>query len=426
MTKLSLEQSTLANGLKVVAIDMPSRSSILSFVAIRSGSRYETSANNGVAHFLEHMGFKGTAKYDNSELIAQAIEGVGGMHNAWTDYNHTAYWDVVPESQWRVGMEMPFELAFRPLLRAEDLERERGVILEEIRMYRDEPSSYIWDVAGSLMFAGHPLERSILGTEEIISGIPISEFSTYHRDYYRPSQSVFVIVGNLKGKNYRQELERLSEGLEPKPFGAPEPFKGVSARKLQVINKPTDQTHFVLGLATDGLGLPNQEERVAAIVLNDILGSGMSSRLFLNVRERQGLAYSIYSSLNFLEDCGTLAVYGGVNTKKVDQALRSTLDELTRLVREPVGEDELKRAKAHVTGSFDISADSPVYLARWYGVDWLLGSWETIDEVKAAVQAVTPKRLQDLAEQLLRAENLTLAVIGPYESEEVFAEILGR
>jgi len=424
MAKLSIQRTELDNGFRIVAIDMPGRRSMTSFLTIRSGSRYENDANNGVAHFLEHLVFKGTERYPDNEAVAQAIEGVGGTINAWTNFDHTAYWNIVPASAWRSGVAMPFELAFRPRLAAPEMERERSVIIEEIRMYQDDPARHISDLATALLFKGNPLARPIIGTEEIIRTLPIEAFRQYRETHYLPSQAVFVIVGDLGSQDYMEVVNGYVGSLSAGPVTYPEPLGAMSQQQIHVHEKKTDQTHFILGVADPALGLKAEQDRYAAIVLNNLLGQGMSSRLFLQVREKQGLAYAISSYYDTLEDAGSLTVYGGVNTDNVAQALRSVRQELSRLQNELVPSAELKQAKAHVNGAYDISADNPIHLATWYGTDWLLGRWETHDQVEAAINQVTSQQIRELAQRLFQPEHLTLAVIGPHQNDQVFVEAL--
>jgi predicted Zn-dependent peptidase len=426
MQHFSPNRLELPNGFRIVTIDLPGRRSLTNFLALRSGSRYEEGGNNGVAHFLEHVVFKGTDKFPSNDVLAQAIEGVGGTLNAWTDFDHTAYWNIVPGFEWRVGLEMPLELAFRPRVRDEDIERERGVIIEEIRMLQDDPARYVYDLATTQIFAGNALARPIIGNEATIKAMTPAQFQAYRDRFYTPSQAVFVVVGDLEGKDIVGTLKAAVSSLEPKPVTLPTRLESQSPRSVNLLTKSTDQTHFIIGTAHPSLGLDNTKERYASSVLNTVLGQGMSSRLFLEVREKQALAYSINSSLGTLEDAGTLVIYGGVNTAKTAQALKATSRELQRLQSEKVPRDELERAKAQIIGGNDIKADSGLSLATWYGTDWLLGRWETHDEVAAGVNAVSAADVQALAAELFQPEHLTLAMIGPHESADTFAEILTK
>jgi predicted Zn-dependent peptidase len=420
----NIHKEILPNGLKLVAIDLPGRRSLTSFLAIRSGSRYETPENNGIAHFLEHLVFKGTAKYPSNESVASAIERIGGTLNAWTDFDHTAYWNIVPAASWQVGTEMPFELAFAPQLRADDIERERGVIIEEIRMLQDDPARYVHDIATELLYRTHPLGQPIIGSEQTVTAMSAAQFAAYRQQFYHAGHSVFVVAGDLSSAPILEAVRARASAVATGTETLPKALKSTSTCDVQLLTKSTDQTHFVLGTADPNIGLTGDGDRMATLVLNTILGRGMSSRLFLNVREKQGLAYSIHSHVATLEDGGSLSVYGGVNTEKALQALEAVKTELRRLKEEPVSATELTDAKNYINGANDMQADQGMTLATWYGTDWLLGRWESHDELAQAINEVTAERIMTVAQQLFAPERMILAVIGPQTNASPFTELL--
>lgn len=424
MAELVPKRWTLDNGLKIVIHRQPGRRSATNFLAIRSGSRYENLQNSGIAHFLEHLVFKGTENFADNEAVAGAIEGVGGSLNAWTDFDHTAYWNIVPQREWRAGVDLNIELAFKPLLRADDLERERGVITEEIRMLQDDPARYVYDLSTELIFAGHPLSQQIIGSEKTVREMKREQFIAYRQKYYAPSQAVFVVVGDLDESEVENYLRDQFKNYKPQEVTLPQPWRGKSKSAARLLNKATDQTHFVLGLSDDSVGLQSTQTRYATLLLNTILGQGMTSRLFLNIREKKGLAYAISSHYGTLEDAGTLMIYGGVNTAKVEEALKAVMEELDNLRSKPVGSAELERARRHLIGIQEIQADQGLNLAVWYGTNWLLGRWETHEEVRGGLMAVTPEDVQMIAKRLIENDCLTLAVIGPHEKSETFAGLL--
>lgn len=423
MTEAPVTTTKFKEGLTLVKIDLPHFHSITNLLVIRGGSRYEDESNHGIAHFLEHMVFKGTRSFTSPREVAESIEGIGGYFNAWTWYDTTAYWNVVPENYYQRGLQLPLELAFWPLLRSADLERERGVIIEEIRRIQDDPASFVGDLSQEVTFAGHPLGRSVIGTEASISAMTLKQFGQFRDNHYHPGQAYLITVGNLKGKNIDAEVEQLLAGLTTKPVSKFEKFAGSSRKGVKLLNKATDQTHFILSVVDPSFALTTKERFVAS-VLNTVLGSGMSSRLFMNIREEKGLAYSISSSLTPYEDTGEISIYGGVNTTKIASALAAVDEELVRLSSEPVSPVELTKAKSLLTGAFDLASDRPLELASWYGTSRLLGMKETREQAKAAIAAVTPDDLQTLAGRVFAKDRQTLAVIGPYESEQIFRQFL--
>lgn len=420
---LDIKTHHLPNGFRIVVIDLPNFHSVTNFLAIRSGSRYEELANSGVAHFLEHMVFKGTQKYPDTLAIARAIEGIGGYFNAWTANDHTTYWNTVPASQLETGLDMCFELGFNALLRPADIERERGVITEEIRMIQDDPARHVDDLSGPLLYPDHPLGRSVIGTEDTIKKMTHQQFIDYRAAHYTPSQSLFIVIGRVSDHDVVSLVKERVGHLKAQPVSQPNLFQGHSQTAVKLQTKPTDQTHFILGVSAEMLGL-NHDQLAVAEVLNAILGQGMSSRLFLNVREKQGLAYAIHSSISPFEETGVLSIYGGVNTKKIDQALLAIEQEIEQLQQDAVSPAELQKAQALLVGSYDLSSDRPIDLARWYGVGVLLGQDKTFDQAKAEVKAVTAQQVQTLAQQLLAKDRQTLTVIGPYPDDQRFRTFL--
>jgi len=423
MSQIQLTSEVLKNGLRLLTVNLKGFSSITNFLAIRSGSRYETLENNGIAHFLEHMVFKGTEKYPETVSIAEAIEGSGGYFNAWTANDHTCYWNTVPKSSWEKGIEVPFELAFRALLRPEDLEREKGVIIEEIRRMQDDPSSLVNDYFGQVLFPNHPLGYSIIGSEERIKSMTIEHFRDYRDSHYRPSQAIFICMGDLENVDVKKAVEKLTNDLSSKPISKPQKYLQVSQKNLSFHSKKTDQTHFILGVA-DPILAPDGGNEAVAEVLNAVLGRGMSSRLFLNIREKKGLAYSIHSDYHTFEDIGLVQIYGGVNTDKIALTLEALDEELLKLSTDLVGDRELTKAKTYVAGSYDMKADRPIDIARWYGVGRLLGDEQTFDEAKAKVLAVTAEEVQSLASKIFQKDRRVLAVIGPQKNDAVFRKFL--
>lgn len=414
----------LPNKLTLVTVNIPSFHTVTSFLVIRSGSRYENPKNNGIAHFLEHMVFKGTKSFDNTKDIAEAIEGVGGNFNAWTSNDHTAYYNTVPAREWQRGIQMPFELAFTPTLREEDLERERGVIIEEIRRMNDDPASLVDDKIGEILFPNNPLGYSVIGSEENINNMKIEDFRDYHAAHYAPSQSYFIVVGDLEGKDIESAVLEQCAHFKEKPVSETEFISAPSKKAIKLTNKKTDQTHFMLGTSDPELTMLGDSSAVAT-VLNAVLGRGMSSRLFLNIREKKGLAYSISSGYYGFEDTGAVVIYGGVNTSKIDLTLEALNEEFEKLMTEDVSDAELNKAKALIIGSYDLQADRPIDIATWYGTGYLLGSKKSFEQAQEEISKVTAQQVKELAKRIFNKERLALSVVGPYDSDEIFAKFLG-
>lgn len=416
-----IKETLLPNGLRIVAIDLPDFHSITSFIVLKSGSRYETDKTNGLAHFFEHMAFKGTRRFPDTLALARAIEGIGGYFNAWTANDHTVYWNAVPAGRWQRGLEIALELAFYPTIRAEDLERERGVIIEEIRRIQDDPASLVDDLLGEALFPNHPLGWSIAGKESNIRELPVEAFREYHTKHYTPNRAALVVVGPVADLDIEREVESL---LNATLHNGKQDFLPVTDRKREAIirEKKTDQTHLMIGMALDSLSLTG-ENRYPAAVLNTVLGQGMSSRLFMNIRERRGLAYAVGSSFGRFQDVGLISIYAGLNTGKIPEAIEAFNEELEQLTKELVGAEEFSNAKSALIGSAELAADQPVELAKWYGAGQLLGQKETMEQASKEVSAVTPEQVRDLALKLFAKENRAVAVVGPHTGRNLFSPL---
>jgi len=420
---VSINRQKLPGNLSLVLIDLPDRRSLASFLVLQSGSRYETKSTNGLAHFFEHIAFKGTRKFSDTEALARQIEGSGGYFNAWTANDHTCYWNTVPANQWQNGVEIALELAFFPLIREADVDRERGVIIEEIRRINDDPASLVDDLLGGALFPNHPLGWSVAGNEENIRQIPQAEFVNYHRSHYLPNRAVLALVGPVKDLPVADFVRSV---LGEKWSNTKQDFLALANQNREVIirQKKTDQTHLMLGMALPDLALTG-DQRSTAAMLNMILGQGMASRLFMAIREKLGLAYAVHSSFHQFQDTGLVAIYAGLNNTKIDQAVETLDSELEKLIKEPVGQKELDNARSALLGALEIAADQPLDLARWYGVSWLLGAQSTIEEEAKNLEAVTIEQIQELAGTLLVRKNRGLAVVGDYPDKKRFFRLVG-
>lgn len=417
MNEVRVETSVFANGLKLIKINQPHLHSFTSMLIVRCGSRYETDDESGMAHFLEHLVFKGTKKFPNSKLIAEAIEGIGGYFNAWTASDHTAYWSVVPSVQWYRGVEMVCELAFAPKFTNEDVNRERNVILEEISRINDDPSTLVDDVITAELFKGNSLSRPIIGSPQTVGSMNHKAISQFYNDNYLASRSCLVCVGDLETIDFNEIIERYTASNTGVMLREPEIFRGPSTPGLNVVTKSTDQIHLIIGMADDQLSLCRKENYIG-IVLNTILGRGMSSRLFMTLREKQGLAYAVNSQIASFEDTGAMLIYAGVSPNKLEQALDSIEKELDQMANKPVDASELEKAKALLIGSYEMSADRPVELAKWYGIGELLNDIDTLEEAKVAVNQVTLEQIQEFAKRLFDKSRRALAVVGPITDSE--------
>jgi predicted Zn-dependent peptidase len=379
---------------------------------VLAGSRIERPGEAGAAHFMEHITFKGTAAYPSSRAISEAIEGVGGSFNASTDRESTVYWVRVPGREAARAMDVLGELIVRPTLDEREIDQERTVIIEEIRSYLDDPGEFCQILFQQAMFGSGPLGREICGDEAGIRGIPESAIRDFWQATYRPANTVVAVAGDLDhGATVALADAAFGSGNGAVPAFAPAP--GLPAGERVLTGPRRDATQAQLSIGVPALRRDHPEAWVLA-VLNTVLGDGMSSRLFLSVREDRALAYDISSGLVEYADAGVLEVSAGVDPARLGPAIAAILAELARLRDEPIAADELAKAKAYLAGGLELRLDDTRHLASWIGGQEALHERVlTIDEAIAAVEAVDADAVGDLARRLFRDELLRMAVVAP-------------
>ena len=382
------------------------------------GSRLEDDRLAGVSHFIEHLFFKGTRKRPSPKEIADAIEGVGGFINASTDKELTAYWTRVPAEYTELGLDVLFDIVSNSRLDPGDIERERAVILEELKMYQDQPQDHVQNLFEELIWPGHPLGRDIAGTQESVSRLTRDDILEYADAHYRLPNVVIGAAGALD-ENQVVELVRprltLPGGLNGHVAAIPP--GALEGAHVMVRRQRTEQAHICLGVRAYSYLHP---DRYAIDMLNTLLGEGMSSRLFLNIRERLGIAYDVHSFMQKHRDTGYVAVYLGVDPKKAVEAVKAVMGELGRLCDEEVASDELERAKEFTKGRLRLDLETTNGVAFWLTYqELLLGEIKTIDEELALVDAVTVADIRRVACEILRGP-IQMAVIGPFASDARF------
>ena len=401
---------------------MPERHSTSVVFMFAGGSRLEDERLAGVSHFIEHLYFKGTRRRPSSKEIADAIEGVGGFINASTDKELTAYWARVPSEHTELGLDVLFDIVANSRLDPADVERERMVILEELRMYQDQPQDYVQNLFEELIWPGHPLGRDIAGTESV-SRLSRDDILEYADARYRLPNLVIGAAGSLddddtlalvsKGLSLREGLDGVLAALPPSPLDGP---------RVLIRRRETEQAHICLGARAFSYLHP---DRYALDLLNTVLGEGMSSRLFLNIRERLGLAYDVHSFTQKHRDTGYLGVYIGVDPKKAVDAVNAAMAELRSLGESEVSADELARAKEFTKGRLRLELETTNGVAFWLTYqEVLLGEIKSIEEELALVDAVTAADVKRVADELLSG-TMQMSVIGPFSRDSAFRLAIG-
>jgi len=416
------QKTTLDNGLRVITTTMPHTRSVSVCFFIGVGSRYETDAEAGVSHFIEHLCFKGTPKRPTSREISEAIEGVGGILNGGTDKELTIYWCKVAQPHFPLALDVLTDILLHSRFDPQDIERERQVIIEEINMIKDSPSQQVNLLIDDLLWPGHPLGRDIAGSKESVAAITRDMMLDYQASQYLPDNTVVTIAGNMK---HQEAVTAVSQALAN--WTNREPRPGYSAYteqpnpRLQIEKRDTEQAHLCLALP--GLNLFHPR-RYNLDLLNAILGAGMSSRLFTEIRDKLGLAYSIHSYAEYLLDSGAVIIYAGVEPKNLPLAIKAILKELSRL-KEKVPEAEISKSKELIKGRLLLSMEDTHHIANWLGGQEILtGRILTVDQVVSIIDAITADELKELAQELLVGSQLRLAVVGPVTAEEPLEELL--
>ncbi len=411
------QQSRLANGLRVITSTIPHARSVSATFFVRVGSRDEPAAIQGISHFIEHMLFKGTEKRPTPKAISEAIEGVGGYFNAEAGKELTVYWDKVADRHWRATLDVLADLLRFSRFEDAEIEKERRVIAEELGMLMDSPGEWVHLLADEAMWGDRPLGRDVAGNRESVLRLSRSQLVEWFTRHYVPSNLVVSVAGPVRHDDVCAEIERHLGDWTGETPGPWEPAAEGPVARVRLKTKTTEQAHFCLALPSLSYYHP---ERYVLELLNIILGEGMSSRLFLEIREKRGLAYDVHSYTNEYADAGSLVVYAGVEPSRIDQAIRACLEEVVRLT-EPVPEEELARAKELRKGRMLLRLEDTRSIASWLGAqEALLGKIVTVDEVIERVDAVQAADLERLARTLFVPEKLCLAVIGPYRSEDRF------
>jgi predicted Zn-dependent peptidase len=419
------QKTVLDNGLRILTSTMPHTRSVSVGFFIGVGSRYESEKESGITHFLEHMLFKGTTKRPTAKDISLAIESIGGVFNASAGRELTIYWSKVAQDHFPIAVDVLADMLLDSKLDEEEIEKERGVIIEEINMILDRPSDRVHQLANGLIWPDHPLGRDQAGTKESVSGLTRGMMQGYMKGHYQPANTVLAVAGNVEHDDALKEILPQLTGWEKRTHGSYLPLdEEQQAARVEVEHKPTQQAHLCVLLP----GISRfDDDRYSASLLNTILGQGMSSRLFLEVREKRGLAYAVYSFFSPLQDTGLVGVYAGVDVQKMGEALQAILMELDKTKQELVSGEELDRAKEFTKGHLLLQMEDSFAVASWMGRQELLEERVlSVDEVLEEVDAVTAEEVQRVAQELFREEKLNLAVVGPYEEtqEEEFKSLL--
>jgi predicted Zn-dependent peptidase len=417
------ERTQLDNELRVLTAPLPHAQSVACFVMFAAGSRYENAHNRGIAHFAEHMFFKGTERRPTSRDLTTLIDGIGGEFNAFTSKEYTGYYVRCAGADRDTALDVLLDMLRHSKFDPEEIDREKGVILEEMNMYQDTPRDHIGTVYETLMFGDNPLGWETLGTKETIRDASRDTFTSYVDEWYTPERMVVGVAG-MVGDGLQPMLEELLGDMKPNGSRKPAPAEldRSPGPRVAVHHKDAEQAHLVLGVPSYPIDHP---DRYALQMLSGVLGSGMSSRLFLEVRERRGLAYYVHGMNHSYTDAGSLLAQAGVDIKRIDEAVKVIVEQFARMADETVPAEELEKTRSMIKGRFVLRTEGPQGLIM-YGLnrEVLEGAALEPEELLKKIDEITAEDVQRVARDLIAKDKLHLAVIGPFEDESRFANVL--
>ena len=416
------QKTILDDGLRLITTTMPHTRSVSICIYIGVGSRYEAEPKAGVSHFIEHMCFKGTPKRPAAKDITVAIEGVGGILNAGTGKEMTVYWCKVTQPQFPLALEVLVDMMLHSKFDPKDIERERQVIIEEIHMSKDSPQQQVNMLIDGLLWPDHPLGRDIAGSRESVAAITRDVMLDFLAGQYLPDNIAVSVAGNIQHQEVADTVSQaFGKWTDRQSLSGYLAYQEQQNPRLQIENRDTEQTHLCLALP----GLPLlHPKRFSLGLLNVILGEGMSCRLFLEIRDKLGLAYSIHSYVEHLHDSGSITIYAGVEPRNLAVVIKAILEQLCQL-KEPVSEAELSKAKELSKGRLLLRMEDSRSVAGWAGGQEILtGRILSVDQVVSIMDAITAEEVSQLARELLVGNRLRLAVVGPVKAEEHLEELL--
>jgi predicted Zn-dependent peptidase len=415
------QRTTLDNGLRVLTADLPHAQSVAVLVMLAAGSRYETAETSGIAHFSEHMFFKGTDRRPSAKEIAGAIDAIGGEFNAFTGKESTTYYVKCAAEHRDVALDVLVDMIRNARFPEEEIEREKGVIIEEMNMYYDTPRDFIGGVYEQLLWGDQPLGWDIIGRKETVRDATRDTFMGYLDRWYKPSRMVVGIAGRI-GADALDRVQDLLGDLTDADTGEPEPAAAQANGRVALHTKQSEQAHVSLGVHSLPLDHP---DRYALQLLATALGGGMSSRLFSEVRERRGLAYYVYGLNHSYTDAGTLYAQAGVDIARIDDAVSTIAAEIRKIAAEPLEAEELEKARNFAKGRFVLQLESPQGLMM-FGLrrEVLERRLPDPDEVLRGLDAVTSDDIARVATDLIGPDRLRLAVIGPFDDASRFESLL--
>lgn len=420
---MNFKKTTLPNGLRVITVPVADNPSVMVMVMVETGSNYETKGENGLSHFLEHMCFKGTANRPKANDIAKELDALGAQNNAFTSNEFTGYYARASKKHFSKLFEIISDLYLNPTLPSEELEKEKGVILEEISMNEDKPRRKVDYILNTLMYGDTPAGRTILGPRENIKKFKRRDFINYRNKHYVASSSIVVVAGDVGEERVLAEVKKHFSNISRSRKVSKLPVKEKqTSPRLGIFHKDTDQTHMIMAFRTHKA---NDKRIPALLILAGILGKGMSSRLFNKLREEMGACYYIGAGNDQYTDHGVFSIATGINASRTKEVIRAILDECKKLTKTPVSKEELEKVKEHRIGNLYMGIETTDAIAEFYAMQEIINKkMRKPQELEKLLRAVTAKDVLMVARDIFKNNNLNLAIVGKVADKQGIKKVL--
>lgn len=420
---MQFNKTILKNGLTVITVPMKDNPAVTVLVMVSTGSKYENKQTNGLSHFLEHMVFKGTSKRPKSIDISKELESIGAQYNAFTSQEYTGYYAKVNSVHIDTALDVVSDIYLNPILDSNEIEKEKGVIVEEIRMYKDMPHRHVHDLFMSLVYGDQPAGWNIAGTEDNVRKFTREDFVKYRNEHYVAGATTVVISGSFDESDIISKIDKTFSSISTSAKS--DKVKVIESQDKPQVSlkfKETDQAHLVLGVRSFGV---NNKYEYALGVLEAMLGKGMSSRLFQKLREEMGVGYYVHASNDAHTDHGLFTISAGVDTRRVPEVLKVLLEECKKVIAEPISDSEMKKVKDYICGSFMLGLETSDSRAEYVVINNILeGKIDSPESIINNIQSVTIEEIKEVAKLIFVDEGLNLAIIGPYKDKQVFEALL--
>lgn len=420
---MKFTKKILKNGLRVISVPMPDNPSITVLVLVDTGSKYEQKENNGISHFLEHMVFKGTPRRPGASLISKELDSIGAQYNAFTSHEVTAYYAKAAKKHFDKILDVVSDMYLNPLFDQKEIDKEKGVIVEEIKMYNDLPQRQVQEVFFELLYGDQPAGWPVIGSEKNVRSFTKKDFEDYRKIHYIPKATTVVVAGDVDVKKIPALVEKAFKGMKDGSKGTKKKVtEKQGAPQLKIAFKETDQTHVVIGFRSFNI----KDKRSATMsVMGGILGGGMSSRLFSKMRDELGICYYVNAMQDAYTDHGVFAISAGVDNTRVDVGIKEILAECKKMCSELVSEAEMKKVKDYIAGRTLLGLETSDARAEYCGSEEVMKKEvENPDDYVKKIQKVTAKDVQKLAKEIFVNKGLNMAIIGKFKDEKRFAELL--